>query len=306
MSNILKKAVIVYGGTGIACGPVSGANVGELTIDSNGKTIYVTGSDIWDDAVYFVAEHSMLDKVLNNEDTPFCDMADEPGVLFYGETGPISDFEDEEEMAESEYYGCIKYLRTIIRETDSTELVEVTKDYGKDIDGMDLPSLASYYEDEDEDWNADEFEENETVDPLLGVDISDKYALFRRRLTAESFKAQPDAMDDMFGKPDWDGDIVKINAAGINEEEYQTWKKHFLDTKYNKEKGKNFKTCSYFFVGVGHYTTTVPENQVDYVKNQVNSNGGGFFGSVEDAAEDEVKIAIGKNCESEFLAGDDE
>lgn len=155
MSMILKKAVIVYDGGGMACGLVGGANVGELTVESNGKTLYITGSDIWEDAVYYVTEHSMFDAVLNNEDKSFDEMAEEAGALFYGETGPDDDFEGEEEMAASEFYGCIKYLRSIIRNTDSTDPVEVTMDYGKDIDEMDLPSLASY-EDDDEDYDDEE------------------------------------------------------------------------------------------------------------------------------------------------------
>ena len=299
MSKILKKAVIVYSGDGMACGPVGGSNVGELTVESNGRTIYITGSDIWEDAVYFVAEHSMFDEVLNNEDISFDEMASEAGVLFYGETGPDDDFEGEDDMARSEFYGCIKYLRSIIRDTDSTDPIEVTTDYGKDIDEMDLPSLASYEED-DEDY------EDESNDPLEGVDLSNKFSLFRRRLKVESFKAQPTVMDEMEGEPDWDGDIAKITAAGIVEEEYQTWKKHFLDIKYDQEKGKNFKTCSYLFAGIGQYAVTVPEEQVECIRNWVNSNGSGFFGSVKDAIEEEVKCAIGKSCESEFLAGDDE
>ena len=155
MSKILKKAVIVYSGDGMACGPVGGSNVGELTVESDGKTIYITGSDIWEDAVYFAADHSMFSAVLN-DDTPFDEMADEDGILFYGETGPDDDFEGEEDMADSEFYGCIKYLRSIIRDTNSTDPIEVTKDYGKDIDAMDLPSLASYEED-DEDYDDGEY-----------------------------------------------------------------------------------------------------------------------------------------------------
>ena len=46
MSNILKKAVIVYSGGGMACGPVGGSNVGELTVESNGKTIYIVGKRV--------------------------------------------------------------------------------------------------------------------------------------------------------------------------------------------------------------------------------------------------------------------
>ena len=297
MSNILKKAVIVYSGGGMACGPVGGSNVGELTVESNGKTIYITGSDIWEAAVYYVAEHSMIDAVLDNEDMSFDEMADEAGVLFYGETGPVDDFEGEEKMALSEYYGCIKYLRSIIRDTDSTDPIEVTVDYGKDLDLMDLPSLASYEDDDDE---------FETMDPLEGIDISDKFALFRRRLKVESFRAQPSVMDEMGGEIDWDGDIARITVAGIDEKEYQAWKKHFLDIKYAQEKEKNFKTCSYLFAGIGQYEVTVPEDQVDCIKNWVNANGSGFFGSVKDATEEEVKYAIGKNCESDFMAGDDD
>lgn len=148
MSMILKKAVIVYSGDGMGCGPIPGANVGELTVESNGKTIYVTGSDIWEDAVYFAADHSMFHQVLNNEDTPFDEMGEEQGVLYFAETGPITDYEAEDEMSDSEYYGCIKYLRSIIRNTDSTDPEEVIRDYGKDLDAMNLPSIASYDEEE--------------------------------------------------------------------------------------------------------------------------------------------------------------
>ena len=240
----------------------------------------------------------MITAVLNN-DTPFDEMADEEGILFYGETGPDDDFEGEEDMADSEFYGCIKYLRSIIRDTNSTDPIEVTKDYGKDIDAMDLPSLSSY-EMDDEDYD------EEVIDPLEGVDTTNKFSLFRRRLRVESFRAQPTAMDELAGEPDWDGEIARITAAGINEAEYQVWKKHFLDTKYEQEKGKNFKTCSYLFAGIGQYAVTVPEDQVGCIKDWVNAHGSGFFGSVEDATEEEVRIAIGKSCESEFLAGDNE
>lgn len=144
----------------------------------------------------------------------------------------------------------------------------------------------------------------EEPDPLEGVDLNDKHALFRRRLTIESFAAEPDVMDDLYGR-DCQKELEIVKTVEMDEQEYQVWKKHFLDTKYEQEKDQNFRKCFYVFAGTGEYTKSVPENQVECLRDWVNANGSAFFDRTEEATEEDVKIAIGKICELEFRAGDD-
>lgn len=143
-------------------------------------------------------------------------------------------------------------------------------------------------------------DEAENEDGALdGVDMNDKYAVFRRRLTIESLIAQPDVMDEINGV-DYAANLETILAVGINEAEYQDWKKEYLDAKYEEEKGKNFKRCSFVVAGYGNYIQTVPENQIGCVQNWVDGNGSAFFGGVEDATEEDVKIAIGRVREQAY------
>lgn len=157
MSKIVKKVMIGYDGGGMACGPVSGSYVGEMTIDHDGRILYVSGSNMGEAAVYFVTDHSIYDILMDGEES-FSIVAEKEKAIFFGETGPADLFCGEEEMAESEYYNCIKYLRTVLWDNDDIDPLEVTEAYGEDVDLMeDLPTLASYndYDDDDYDYEDD-------------------------------------------------------------------------------------------------------------------------------------------------------
>lgn len=135
MAKILKRARVDYSNNYSWIGE----RAGELEVDHDGSIVYIAATDIGEEALYYVSERSLFEELIEDE----CKEIDKTGVVEEYDTGPIVDFEGEEtEMRQSEYYKCFLYLHTLIRKDNkTTDVVEYTDDYGKDIDQMKLYTL---------------------------------------------------------------------------------------------------------------------------------------------------------------------
>lgn len=120
MSKIIKKVVLIKDEYDWI-----GATNGELLIKDNNKDIYISISDIGEDALYYVTYQSIMDNLINTE------LVEQYKELY--EFGPIDDYKGEKAMAKSRYYNCFKYLYSLLHMAD-TNTKEYVDDYEKDLD----------------------------------------------------------------------------------------------------------------------------------------------------------------------------
>ena len=82
----------------------------------------------------------------------------------------------------------------------------------------------------------------------------------------------------------------------IDTDEYEAWKKNYLDSEYEKLKGRSFLAVSYMFAGIGGYDDVIPEEQFQSFMCWINGNGSAFFTGKREATEEEVREYIARHA----------
>lgn len=147
MSKILKKAMIGYNGA-------SDSEVAEITVDNHGQTMYVNISSIGEDDIFYLFDHSMFETFKDGDyQDDYDKILEDNNCLFEAECGAAGEFDSEEDLSKHEYYNCMKYIFWLVRNTERhwMDTTEVTTDYGKDIDAMAIPKMASLLKSDEDD-----------------------------------------------------------------------------------------------------------------------------------------------------------
>ena len=267
MSKIIKKVVLGCDfGTGYC--PI-GQLVGEMTVDCDGKEMFVSVSDIGEDALYFVADHSVYNLLIDMN----ADIDDE--VIEKWEIGSINDYEDEEEMSKSDYYNCFKYLHSIIEnDNDLEEPEEYVDNYGEDIDLM--ANLKPFKE-----GNAD----------------YQYQCMCRERVALEALIKAKTVFKEMNG---FDSKAAKKRVKQLkesigDEEYYNSWRKDFLEKEYNKVCDEEWITVDYMFAGMDSYSETMPKTELAGFEQFINSCGSAFLVEVKQASKKDIINSIAMN-----------
>lgn len=82
----------------------------------------------------------------------------------------------------------------------------------------------------------------------------------------------------------------------IDTDEYEAWKKNYLDSEYEKLKDRSFLAVSYMFAGIGGYDDVIPEEQFQSFMCWINGNGSAFFTGKREATEEEVREYIARHA----------
>ena len=280
---------------GFACGPVAGPVIAEIKLsDENNSDFYLSLVEVDGIANWFRTDRSTIDELLSedNDESIFDYLND--NNLPLGEYGEVLD------EKEDELYQAYRYLIYLVRcEMDEAEpFIQAT--VGKYLDEIEVPmsdieeEMLEEYDEEDEDSLPE------------GIRLNfpeDKDQLFRICL---AYSAEHEA-ESIF--KDMSPEDVTINEYILEEvhklldtDEYEAWKKNYLDSEYEKLKDRRFLAVSYMFAGIGGYDDAIPEEQFDSFICWINGNGSAFFTGKREATEEEVREYIARhaydNCPS--------
>ena len=280
---------------GFACGPVAGPVVAEIRLsDEDDSAFYLSLVEVDGIANWFRTDRSTIDELLSedNDESIFDYLND--NNLPLGEYGEVLD------EKEDELYQAYRYLIYLVRcEMDETEpFIKATT--GKYLDEIGVPmsdieeEMLEEYDEEDEDGLPE------------GIRLNfpeDKDQLFRICL---AYSAEHE-VESIF--KDMSPEDVAINEYILEEvqklidaDEYEAWKKNYLDSEYEKLKGRSFLAVSYMFAGIGGYDDVIPEEQFQSFMCWINGNGSAFFTGKREATEEEVREYIARhaydNCPS--------
>ncbi len=175
MTKIIKNVTLA------SDGPDSwtGERYVELELDCDGKTVFVSVSDIGEDAIYLITRQPVLEYLRQFEEIP------EDLIIEKYETGNADMFEDEGEMAESEYYNAFLYMHTLVDiagDVEKEDTLEYTVNNGDDVDKMNLPQLAAGTPYEDMCWKekgSDEYD-------IQSMKIDESTDMFMTAYSAEA------------------------------------------------------------------------------------------------------------------------
>ena len=280
---------------GFACGPVAGPVVAEIRLsDENSSKFYLSLVEVDGIANWFRTDRSTIDELLSedNDESVFDYLND--NNLPLGEYGEVLD------EKEDELYQAYRYLIYLVRcEMDEAEpFIQATA--GKYLDEIEIPmsdiveEMLEEYDEEDEDGLPE------------GIRLNfpeDKDQLFHICL---AYSAEHE-VESIF--KDMSPEDVAINEYILEEvqklidaDEYEAWKKNYLDSEYEKLKDRRFLAVSYMFAGIGGYDDVIPEEQFDSFICWINGNGSAFFTGKREATEEEVREYIARhaydNCPS--------
>lgn len=280
---------------GFACGPVGGPVIAEIRLsDEDNSAFYLSLVEVDGVANWFRTDRSTIDELLSedNDESVFDYLND--NNLPLGEYGEVLD------EKEDELYQAYRYLIYLVRcEMDEAEpFIQATA--GKYLDEIEIPmsdieeEMLEEYDEEDEDGLPE------------GIRLNfpeDKDQLFRICL---AYSAEHE-VESIF--KDMSPEDVAINEYILEEvqklidtDEYEAWKKNYLDSEYEKLKGCSFLAVSYMFAGIGGYDDVIPEEQFQSFMCWINGNGSAFFTGKREATEEEVREYIARhaydNCPS--------
>lgn len=131
------------------------------------------------------------------------------------------------------------------------------------------------------------------AESLIDIDFDDLAIVYRYRLMTEAYMKNPSIYDDIAGADVEEQNKVileKLKAACHDESAYKVWKKDIVNERIKEIKEKlHLVTCEYFFAGFGSYTKTIPIEEMECFKLDVDSNGGGWFTGYHEATEKEIR-----------------
>ena len=275
---------------GIACGPVGGPVIAEIRLsDENSSEFYLSLIEVDGIANWFRTDRSTIDDLLsgNNDESIFDYLND--NSLPLGEYGDVLD------EKEDELYQAYRYLIYLVRcEMDEAEpFIQSTA--GKYLDEIEVP-MSDIEEELLEEYD----EEDEEIGLPEGIRLNfpeDKDQLLRLCL---AYSAEHE-VESIF--KDMSPEDVAVNEYILEEvqklidaDEYDAWKKNYLDSEYAKLKGHSFLAVSYMFAGIGGYDDVIPEEQFQSFICWINGNGSAFFTGKREATEEEVKEYIARHA----------
>ena len=285
MSKIIKKVVMGTDGMHFACGPCGGQDLIEMIIDHAGKEMFVSAASIGEDVLYYVSDHSIyslmedMDENINDE------------VIEWYECGSINDYENEDEVAQSEYYDCFKYLTMILNDAFHAGS-EYTENYGDDIESMsDLISFSEYDFCPDEDFCFDD-----DSDCTSDGNVISREDPFQQKLFLEANiknKTVYDTVDSSI-KQAMEKELAELNEF-IEDFQYEPWKERFLEAEYEKVKNKNWLTIDYLFAGIGNFSVSIPEEKLPEFECWIRSMGSAFMSEPKAAEKEDILHAIALN-----------
>ena len=284
---------------GFACGPVPGSVVVAIKyrdgqeskwlnmVEVDGiPNVSLTDNDIYDDmirededSIEFFEKHSIGDfngiAIDYDYSTTFESIAEDP---------------------KNPAVPLIRYLITLTRcDMDEVEgLIQMAT--GKYVDEIDIPvsdEEEMFLEDYEDEADEEDAEDEKYAAGSLPENL-DKESLYRLRLALETDIKTGSVFHDMdtmaFASEKMTCKAAKERCE--DEEDYQSWKKEYLATEYEKVKDQKFLVCTYIFAGIGQYEAIIPADQKTSFIGWINANGSAFLGGEREATEEEVKKYI--------------
>ena len=192
----------------------------------------------------------------------------------------------------SEFHTAIKYLTFLVRGEKAKIEPFIQRTVGKHLDEIEIPTTE---------WERELFKEyDEELDLPEGIKLTfpkDKELLFRLCL---AYSAEHE-VESIF--KDMSPEDVAVNEYILEEvqklidfNEYEVWKKPYLDSEYAKLKGRSFLAVSYMFAGIGGYDDVIPEEQFESFICWINGNGSAFFTGKREATKAEVMEYIARHA----------
>ena len=265
----------------------TGYVVGEIKLtDDNGDTVYMSITNTDEYTFWFKTRDSKFDRLTDPDsfDEEFTSYMDRHALDYDTPAEALAD-------QDSQWHDAVRYLFYLVESDDNDAVSFIQKSTGKYLDEIEIPET---------DWEkmwVDDDEESELPEGLRLVFPEDKDLLFRLCL---AYSAEHEA-ESIF--KDMSPDDVAVNEYVlekalelINADEYRAWKKAYLDTEYEKLKGRHFLVVSYQFAGIGGYDDVIPEEQFDSFICWINGNGSAFFTGKADAEEDDVRFYIARHA----------
>ena len=235
----------------------------EAVIDCQGEKKYLEASwiaDTWDGIQFDIMNESIHDILI--EDGDMKNIQSEKTYIDY------------EEALKTKYGDVFKML---------TEMVSNRINENGDFDEID--------EDDDlPDW----YQPTEVQRPDEKRVLDSKEAIFRKRLALTTDIKIPNVNYDIEGglKRAVKREIKKLEGLCEDEQEYKAWVKNYIESEYEKVKEMTWVTIPYLFAGIGQYSVTLPETEVEMFKCWIDANGSAFMGDPEPAEEEDIKNAI--------------
>ena len=274
---------------GFACGPVAGPVVAEIRLsDEDDSAFYLSLVEVDGIANWFRTDRSTIDELLSedNDESIFDYLND--NNLPLGEYGEVLD------EKEDELYQAYRYLIYLVRcEMDETEpFIKATT--GKYLDEIGVPmsdieeEMLEEYDEEDEDGLPEGIRLNfpEDKDQLFRICLA-----YSAEHEVESFFKDMSPEDVAINEY-----ILEEVQKLIDADEYEAWKKNYLDSEYEKLKDRMFLAVSYMFAGIGGYDDVIPEEQFQSFICWINGNGSAFFTGKREATEEEVREYIARHA----------
>lgn len=284
-----------YDGGGMACGPVEGSRITEATfIDEKGDIFFVSMSRMGQYASVHVSEVSLFDLHM---------------YLAYPKVAK-GIFERIEDNSKCQY-------DLDLDDADALEAINKS-DYVDEIKLVMIANDQYCYMDEDasaDDWMMNY--QNGTLDMSWQSDYEcftddegfeceddrnvpesdDSYETmertFKRRLALETELEHPSVYTDMDSEAQKsiERELKKLKAK-YNDFLYTEWVKTYIAQEFYNHKDENWVTVPYIFAGMGQYSKTFPENELECFRAWIDGNGSAFMGEPAPATDEEIKTAI--------------
>lgn len=267
----------------------------EVEVEFNGKMVYLIASAITESTAFYASTESLFDEISKDE----CAEFDKSSVFEEYETGTADEFEGEDLMKRSDYYKGFLYLNQLIElqheDFNEPEVYEYTEDCGEDIEQMDLLGLKETFQAKyPEDLFLSVSKKLDDGNSKETTNTSPEEIIFRKLLAMSTDIEIPSIYHDMEAGviKELKRQIQKLKNQCPSIIDYEQWAKEYIETEYEKVKKEKWITVPYIFAGMGQYSKTFPEAELECFRAWINGNGSAFMGEPVPATEEEIKTAI--------------
>lgn len=278
-----------YDGGGMACGPVEGNTVTEATfVGSNKDVFFVSVSRMSEFANVYVSETSLFDLLL------FMTRYDVDFKKILKQIEDNSKEIYELELCDLEPINDSKYLKEV-----KVAMIANDHYFHMSEDASAEEWMKSYQNGKmDMSWRSDyEFFGEDEEEELEEENIDDSFEtmekVFKRRLALETELKHPSVYTDIDAdaQKSIKKELKKLKSM-YSESLYKEWVKTYIAQEYANHKDEKWVTVAYLFAGMGQYSRTFPEAELECFKAWIDGNGSAFMGNPEPATEEEIKTAI--------------
>ena len=282
---------------GVACGLVGGNAVVTVKYKDGEESKWLSLIEAEGFPNFYTSNEDIFDKMLNIEyldGEAIEEFQDKytagPANGFNFGTDYYEVFDHITEEPDDPAIPLVKLLLTLINCYKDEEKNIIESAVGKFADELsfsfdDMASWRDDYDDEDDDYMADFIqnlpEDNEHLFPLwmaLEADVN-------------TDSVWHDLDSDIYEEAKEELKVLKVMYGG-REKEYDAWKRDYLEKEFEKLKDKDFLTCSYVFLGMGSYTTTIPAEEKEGFMKWIEGNGSALPTGEHKATKEEIENYI--------------